>query len=214
MTGDVVYEALRAEILNGELSPGEQLGEEGLAARLGASRTAVRSAIARLDHDGLVVRERNRSARVRRISLSEAVEILEARAALEPVAAGYAALRRSDDDVAQLRELDERMRRDVEAERLFSMSEENASWHLKILDISGHDAVRVLCARLYSQIVRFQFHTAFPAARPATSVLEHTAIVDAIEARNRAAAEQAMRAHLEGVADVLVRDSADEQLAS
>jgi hypothetical protein len=48
------------------------------------------------------VRERNRGARVRRFTVEEAVEILEARAALESLAAGYAALRRTDDDVAEL----------------------------------------------------------------------------------------------------------------
>lgn len=42
----------------------------------------------------LVVRERNRGARVRRVTPEEAVKILEARATVELLAAGYAALRR------------------------------------------------------------------------------------------------------------------------
>ena len=57
----------------------------------GRAAGAIRTALLRLEHDGLVVRERNRGARVRRISAEEAVEILEARAALESLAAGYAA---------------------------------------------------------------------------------------------------------------------------
>src|SRR4051794_35881975 len=90
------YEALHREIVAGELSPGERLVEEELAERLGESRGAVRAALLRLDHDGLVVRERNRGARVRRVTLEEAIEVLEARAALESLAAGYAAPRRTD----------------------------------------------------------------------------------------------------------------------
>ena len=50
-------------------------------------------ALVRLQQDGLVEREPNRGARVRRVSEQEAVEILEARAALEGLAAGYAVQR-------------------------------------------------------------------------------------------------------------------------
>src|SRR5271154_6604206 len=92
------YEVLRKAIVNGELLPGERLVEEDLSARLGLGRAAVRMALVRLEHDGLVQRERHRGATVRRVSESEAVEILEARAALEGLAARHAA--RNADDVA------------------------------------------------------------------------------------------------------------------
>src|SRR6476620_6105223 len=94
VTESGAYAALHAAIVAGELSPGERLIEEELAEQLGQSRGAVREAILRLGHEGLVTRERNRGARVRRFTVGEAVEILEARAALESLAAGYAALRR------------------------------------------------------------------------------------------------------------------------
>jgi DNA-binding GntR family transcriptional regulator len=96
------YTALHAAIVSGELSPGERLVEEELAERLGSSRGAVREAILRLGQDGLVLRERNRGARVRRFTLGEAVEILEARAALESLAAGHAAQRRTADEAREL----------------------------------------------------------------------------------------------------------------
>src|ERR1700756_2765574 len=90
------YEDLRKAIVSGELLPGERLLEEDLSARLGLGRAAVRMALVRLEHDGLVQRERNRGARVRRVSESEAVEILEARASLEGLAAGHAAINPDD----------------------------------------------------------------------------------------------------------------------
>src|SRR3954468_11717459 len=102
MSDTEAYATLHARIVAGELSPGERLVEEELAEQLGQSRGSIRTALLRLEHDGLVVRERNRGARVRRISAEEAVEILEARAALESLAAGYAALRRTDAEVEQL----------------------------------------------------------------------------------------------------------------
>src|SRR4051794_31012255 len=73
------YETLHARIVTGELSPGERLVEEELAEQLGLSRGAIRTALLRLEHARVVIRERNRGARVRRISAQEAVEILEAR---------------------------------------------------------------------------------------------------------------------------------------
>ena len=90
------YEELRKAIVSGELLPGERLLEEDLSARLGFGRAAVRMALVRLEHDGLVQRERHRGARVRRVSESEAVEILEARAALEGLAARHAAVNADD----------------------------------------------------------------------------------------------------------------------
>ena len=61
-------------------------------------------ALLRLEHERLVVaRAQPRRARAPRSRLEEAVEILEARAALESLAAGYAALRRTDAEVSELR---------------------------------------------------------------------------------------------------------------
>ena len=104
------YEELRRAIVSGDLLPGERLLEEDLSARIGLGRAAVRMALARLEHDGLVQRERHRGARVRRVSESEAVEILEARAALEGLAARHAAVDADEDAVERLREIVAEMR--------------------------------------------------------------------------------------------------------
>jgi DNA-binding GntR family transcriptional regulator len=197
------YEALHGDIVSGELSPGERLVEEELAERLGESRGAVRSALQRLDHDGLVVRERNRGARVRRVTLQEAIEVLEARAALESLAAGYAALRRTDAQARELEGLASDMERLHAAGELLSMSERNAAMHRRILEISGHEVARDICSRLHSQLVRFQFRTILAPGRSPRSLAEHQAIVAAISAGDRKAAERAMRRHLDNVAGAL-----------
>src|SRR3954469_16614537 len=120
------YAALHAAIVAGALSPGERLIEEELAERLGYSRGAVRGAILRLGHEGLVVRERNRGARVRRFTVAEAVEILEAGAAVESLAAGYAALRRSPEEAQELHSHVAEMARMLDHGELLSISERNA----------------------------------------------------------------------------------------
>jgi DNA-binding GntR family transcriptional regulator len=198
------YTALHRAIVAGELSPGERLVEEELADRLGEKRGAIRAALLRLEHDGLVLRERNRGARVRRVSTQEAVEILEARAALESVAAGYAALRRTDTEADELRALVADMERLHAAGELLAMSERNAELHRRILDISRHSVARDICARLRSQIVRFQFRTVLAPGRSSESLVEHTAIVEAIAAGDRNAAEAAMKRHLGQVGEALL----------
>src|SRR5919197_936410 len=104
------YRTLRDAIVSGELLPSERLVEEDLSRRLGIGRAAVRMALVRLEHDGLVERERHRGARVRRVSEVEAVEILEVRAALESLAARKAATRATPKDVRELRGILREMR--------------------------------------------------------------------------------------------------------
>jgi DNA-binding GntR family transcriptional regulator len=81
------YDALRAAIVRGEIAPDARLVEADVSATFGMSRGAVRTALIRLEQDGLVAREPHRGARVRKVSDAEAVEILQARAVLEGLAA-------------------------------------------------------------------------------------------------------------------------------
>ena len=96
-SGRVVAEnALRAAIADGDLLPGARLVEADLVAMLGVSRGNVRLAIDALDAEGLVERIPNRGARVRVISIDEAIAITEARMALEALIARKAAERVTD----------------------------------------------------------------------------------------------------------------------
>jgi DNA-binding GntR family transcriptional regulator len=200
---DEGYRALRDAIVSGELMPNERLVEEDLSGRLGIGRAAVRMALMRLEHDGLVERERNRGARVRRVSEHEAVEILEVRAALESLAARKAATRATPKDVRELRAILRDMRLKREREDLMAVSVANATLHRRILEISGHERARRLSGMLISQIVRFQYRTVLLPGRPERSAREHTAIVEAIAAGDADAAERAMRRHLSNVAEAL-----------
>jgi DNA-binding GntR family transcriptional regulator len=208
MTAGDAYDVLHRRIVLGELSPGERLVEEELAERLGFTRGAVRQALVSLAHDGLVVHERNRGAHVRRITIEEAVEILEARAALEALAAGYAAIRRTDGEARELEALVAEMGRLHADGELITMSERNGVLHRRILEISRHGVAIDVCGRLRSQVVRFQFRTILAPGRSGRSLAEHTAIVEAIGAGNRRAAEKAMRTHLSHVTDTLSRIAA------
>lgn len=198
-----VYEALRDDIASGRLLPNERLVEHDLARRYGVSRGAVRTALVRLAQDRMVAHEPNRGARVRTVSEAEAVEILQARAALEGIAAAHAARRASDAQLQRLREIASEMACLHEHRDLLAMSEANARLHALVLRASGHKTAQLLTAGLKAQLVRFQYRTILVAGRAADSLAEHEEIVEAICARDPDRAERAMRAHLSNVARAL-----------
>jgi DNA-binding GntR family transcriptional regulator len=194
---------LRDEIVSGRLQPNERLIESDLARFLDVSRTVVRAALVRLEHEGLVEHERHRGSRVRLVELSEAVEIQEARAVLEGLAARLAAQRATPEDVESLKAILAEMQRLRQADDLLGVSNENAKLHRRLLEIGGHETASRLIAALNSQIVRFQYRTILLPGRGERSAAEHAAIVDAIAAGDADAAEDAMRTHLSHIADAL-----------
>ncbi|MBX5442560.1 MAG: GntR family transcriptional regulator [Solirubrobacteraceae bacterium] len=200
---DDCYARLRAAIVSGELQPNERLVELELSERLGFGRAAIRTALVRLEADGLVERERNRGAKVRMVSQREASEILEARAVLEGLAARHAALHATPEDVERLRGVLRRMRELLDAGDLVGASDEQAVLHQTIAELSGHATALRLISGLRSQVVRYQYRTILVPGRPGESFEEHSAIVDAIAAGDPDAAEAAMRRHLANVAGTL-----------
>ena len=196
---DDAYATMRRIIRSGELGPGERLVETDLAQRLGLGRNAIRTSLARLEQDGLVERTAFRGARVRVIDEEEAVEILEARGALEGVAASYAAQRASPQDVDALRSIVMQMTELLGAGDLLGMSELNARLHGCIIDIANLPRVARLIDDLNAQNVRHQFRTVLAPGRPSQSMREHGAIVAAIASGNATDAEDAMRTHISNV---------------
>jgi DNA-binding GntR family transcriptional regulator len=194
---------LRDAIVSGRLQPNERLIETDLARALGVGRSAVRTALARLEQEGLVEHERNRGAKVRFIGKDEAVEILEARAVLEGLAARQAAYKASSEDVEHLRAILGQMRSLLDRGDLLGASDENAVLHRTLLQIAGHDTTARLISALKSQLVRFQYRTILLPGRSERSFDEHFAVVEAIAEGDADAAEEAMRTHLSHVADAL-----------
>lgn len=110
---DFAYRTLREWILQGALVAGQGLPEAELALRIGVSRTPLREAIGRLSAEGLVVKERYRKHVVAEFSENDRVEIMELKALIEGRAAGRAATRLDDSQIATLRQLSDRMERAV-----------------------------------------------------------------------------------------------------
>jgi DNA-binding GntR family transcriptional regulator len=204
---DQSYAQLHQAIVRGKLLPNERLVEMELAQKLGVGRAAVREALARLEQDGLVEREPNRGARVRLVTLEEAVEMFEARAVLEGLALRYAARNAGAPEIAELQAIVDRMAQCLAAGDLLAISDLNAELHALLLRIANHRTVLRLLERLQAHHVRFQYRMILVPGRAAHSVQEHRTIVNAVAHHDEDAAEAAMRQHLTHSAEVLRQSS-------
>jgi len=157
----------------------------------------------RLEHEGLVVREPYRGAHVRVIDEKEAVEITEARAVLEALAARQAAIMATEEDVVALRAIHSEMRPLLKKGDLLAYSDANRRLHERIIEASRHATTQRLLSGLKAQLVRYQYRTILVPGRPQQSLAEHTALVDAIAHRDPDRAAAAMMAHLSGVVTTL-----------
>ncbi|HWT34395.1 MAG TPA: GntR family transcriptional regulator [Microbacterium sp.] len=101
---DLAYSVVRGRILSGEYAPGSSFNQASLAVEIGISTTPLREALRRLSSEGLVDLGAHRDATITRLSVEEARDLLELRLALDPLAAGLAAERRTRDDIAAIRD--------------------------------------------------------------------------------------------------------------
>jgi DNA-binding GntR family transcriptional regulator len=98
----------------------------------------------------------------------------------------------------------------VEEGDLVEYSRLNRALDVRVRELSHHATASDVLARLHAQSVRHQFRLSSRPARAKVSVLEHTAIIDAILARDPEAAERAVRAHLLSVIEALREVTARE----
>ncbi len=202
---DSITNDLRDDILSGRFEPGDRLLEVPLSEHYDCGRAAVRSALHALTTEGLVEREENRGATVRRISITEAIQITEARSVLESLIAAQTARHASADDHTELLDIIEQMRSAVANDEGKKYSELNGVLHRRLREMSGHEIAAQLVANLRHRAAHHQFRLAVMPGRSADSLEQHAAIVDAVVAGNEEAAASAMTAHLESVIEVLHR---------
>lgn len=198
-----VREEIRAAILRGEYAPRQRLIEADLCDQFGASRFLVRAALQDLAAQGLVEFQRNKGARVRSVSIDEAIEITEVRMLLEGFIAARAAERVGAKEAATLRQIATDMRMAVGAGELTRYSELNARLHATLRELAAHRIGAELLEQLRALTVRHQFTLSLVPGRSAASLPQHEAIVAAVAAGDAAAAEEAMHTHLQSVIDAL-----------
>jgi DNA-binding GntR family transcriptional regulator len=193
---DDVYDVLVDMLMNHAFGPGERLNIDGLARSLGVSPTPIREAMARLEVEGLIVKEPRRSYTVAPlIGLHELRALIDFRLLIEPAAAAAAARNSSP---AQAAELEVFARSggaghyDETANRLDMVYD--ATFHAKVAELGGNPWLCETLARLRTHLHMYRLY--HHARHAAATKPEHVAIAAAIAAGDPDAAAEAMRVHL------------------
>lgn len=193
--GRDAYSRLVAEIGSGWLRPGERLVEVEIAERLGISRTPVREAIRQLESDGLVSHLPRVGIVVRTLEYAEIAELYEMRAVLEGTAARFAARAASDIEIAELEAIDREMRSASDTRKLY---EANRQFHSVLLNAARNRFLVRAVEAVQKTLLILGPSTLEETERAEEATREHERVVEALRARDGAAAEAAMRSHIEG----------------
>lgn len=198
-----VSSGIREALAAGDMVPGQRLVEQELSEVFRATRSSVREALQDLAAEGLVELIPRRGARVRVISVEEAIQITECRALLEGLCARRAAEYASEEVRQELKGIGSAMSRAVRDGDPDAYSVLNRRLHECLGEVSDQKVAQALLERMNGQMVRYQFRLALRPGRPAQSLPQHLAIIDAVLAGDPGAAETAARAHVESVIEAL-----------
>ena len=195
---DLVYEKLRAAIIDQTFPAGEPLREAALTERYGVSKTPIREALVRLEQDGLVEIAPYRGARAKRYTRADLHEIYAAREILESECARRAALEHDPAFVARLRTNVERTDAALAADDLDGVADALDEFDAILFSQLRNSLLDDLQERLSAHLQRVG-QVGRSAERFARSSREHASIVDAIADGDVALADRRLRDHLGSV---------------
>jgi DNA-binding GntR family transcriptional regulator len=178
-----------------------RLDERQLAQDFGISRTPVREAMAQLEREGFVRSVPRRGIYVVRKTRKEVIEMITAWAALESMAARLITERASPDEIAALRDMFATFEDGALRAHLDEYSEANIEFHQSIIRMSGNSVLISLAENLFTHMRMIRRKTIVEQDRVEKSIRDHMNIIEALEARDTARAEELVRNHALGLAD-------------
>lgn len=207
---EVAYSHLRRLILSGELAPGNRVTVQPLTEALGLSPTPIRTALAALERQGLLVVEEHRGYFVPKLGREDILEIYEIREVIDSVASRRVArLESREAIVATLEDLLEQQRHAVAAGDISAYRDLDLAFHKTIWQSSGNHRLLSLAENLLGQVRIGNNVSSRVPGRVQIALEEHSSIIDALRAGSADDAEQATRAHVReasrALADYLAR---------
>jgi DNA-binding GntR family transcriptional regulator len=194
---DKAYAAVKSRVLSGDIAPNTHIDEKQLAAQLGMSRTPVREALLRLQHEGLVTIARGKGIQVLSLSSVEMRGLYQAITAMEVMAVYILAERRPDaETLAPLTDALARLEAASQQQDLDAWGQADEAFHRALLQICGNRYLkeaglgfRDRAQRAHMVAMRLQ-----PPQYLARSYEAHAGLVDLIRSGD---AQRASDAHLD-----------------
>lgn len=192
-----VARAVRAALVAGRMQPGVVYSAPALATRFGVSATPVREALLDLAKDGLVEPVRNKGFRVRAVSAADLRDIHDLRELLEIPTIGRLARDGIADALPALRALVDELADAIDRADVLDYVDADDRFHAHLLGLAGNARLVRMVGELRAQA---RLYGPRPLTEPADRSLiaaEHHRLLDLIEARDPAGAEELTRRHLE-----------------
>lgn len=203
---DQVVSRVRDLIIEGVLEPGSRIDEASLIDELGVSRTPFREALRTLAAEGLLIVRPSKGSVVRKLTPEDVFAMLEVLGHLEQLAGELACQRASDQEIAALVDLHNRMLVHYRARDRMPYYKLNQEFHSRLTELSKNDTLQEMQRNLQARLKRIRY---IGNQRPdswAGAVADHEAMVSALQARDGKRLGQAMAQHIANTWD-RVKDS-------
>ncbi|MDO5041847.1 MAG: GntR family transcriptional regulator [Peptoniphilus sp.] len=151
----IVYDSLKHKILNNELLPGDRLIEIEIAKELGVSRTPVREALFKLSKEGLAENFPRKSFIVSKISLADAKDLYDVRAALEPLTIRELAKEGITERTEILSDIIKDMKDAYSEKNLTAINSEVIKWGRAIIELSHNQILKKTLLEVNERLYRF-----------------------------------------------------------
>ncbi|HEV8436902.1 MAG TPA: GntR family transcriptional regulator [Methylomirabilota bacterium] len=211
---DDATQSLRDAILDGRLPAGARLRQTDLAERLGISRTPIREALTRLEHEGLIDLLPRGGVRVVALNAEEAVELYDLREVVDGLAARLAAGRAEPAALARFQRALARMAECVERGDPDPWFRAHVAFHEEIVRAAQNRPLERIASVVRLSIRQFHPLLLKTERRLEDAYREHRAIFEAIATRDADTAERLARTHIinakEIVLKVMAGDTRDE----
>ena len=192
---DQVFERLETDILCGKYQRGQILTEIKLSEALGVSRTPIREALRRLAQEH-IIEETGKGSMVLGINRDDLMDIYLIRQNIEGIAAYRAALRITDEELKQLRELldlQEFYASKRDADRMKGIDND---FHELVYKFSGSAVIYDTLTPLHKKVQKYRKSSVENENRAALSLKEHKEILAALEAHDGELAKKMVTEHV------------------
>lgn len=193
---DMVYTELKEAIMRGEFAAGLRLMEIPIAEKLGVSRTPVREAIKRLEEDGLVTVTPGCGAKVSGIGGKDVTDALDVRIVIESMAVRLAAENINSQKAAELRRINNEIRRAVKEKNTAAISLNDSRLHHAICEAADNKVLLKIMQELEALVLRYRVEYIKSIASYKEILDEHDGIIGAVAAGDAEMAVKLVTSHI------------------
>ncbi|BCJ85628.1 GntR family transcriptional regulator [Effusibacillus dendaii] len=192
-----VYEAIKEAIIKSELKSGDRIIEMDLARTYGVSQSTIREALSLLRKDELVITHTNKGTYVSNFSKKDIEEIYSFREVIEVFAMNRAIERITDEGIASLEEVYNKMVEAGKTDDIEKMRINDVAFHSIIYQIAEHSFMYQVWEDITNKMNRIWYFTNQFYFRDLLELAEmHKPILDAFKQKNKEEARTAFVSHL------------------